>query len=64
MLHTLWGLFCVIAVLGTIVFCFRQTLPFHSKTREDSEINKHTSYGETESGRNWASPDVGGHHGP
>jgi hypothetical protein len=62
MLETLWGLFCLAALLGFIVFAFRHALPFHYKTREGSETNKHSSYQSIETGSNWSSPQGGNHH--
>jgi hypothetical protein len=64
MSETLWGWFCLVTVLGVILFCFRHALPLNSRTREGSEINEHSSYGPTESGSNWSSHHGGGgHHG-
>jgi hypothetical protein len=60
--QTLWGFFSLVAVVGLVFFCFRRTLPLNSKTREASEINKHASYGEGQTGSNWSTSDYGGHH--
>lgn len=52
---TLLGLLGLAALAGFLFLAFRHTLPFHYRTRERSEINKHSSYGDTESGSNWSS---------
>lgn len=48
--ETLVGLLSIAILVGFLFLAFRRSLPFNYRTRERSEINKHSSYGDTESG--------------
>lgn len=48
--ETLVGLLSIAILAGFLFLAFRRSLPFNYRTRERSEINKHSSYGDTESG--------------
>ncbi|MBP0581546.1 hypothetical protein J8I29_19620 [Labrys sp. LIt4] len=51
---TFVGLQGLVALAGFLFLAFRHTLPFHYRMRERSEINRHSSHGETENGSNWS----------
>ena len=38
----LLGLLSIVALLAFLLLAFRQALPFNARTRERSEINKHS----------------------
>ncbi len=55
MADTFVGLLGLAALAGFLFLAFRHTLPFHYRTREGSETNRHSSYDEVENGSNWSS---------